>query len=375
MNRAGGGPRVSVYIGLHKTGSTALQRAFFEARIPLLHDGVLYPATNAAGQALMGAELAGRASQVPLTLAETEPHNSLAFRLIAEARDKGRVPPAHRSAPRAGAILEMIDAQAAAFDARHVVLVSEVFSGIPHRAPAALERLAAHFGGGEGLRFVCVVRRPDDLIASWTAQRIRFGRPIPVLDAPGDVPFLRTEFTEADRIVDTYRAAFPDCETVVRSYDEVRASGGAATDFAEVSSGIPTLHGRLAEQRANPSVPHALIDMGRRALEAGREARQGLAAYLIAAAERIGVPPNREVELYGTENRRLMHARFAALDASIQASCGRGPLFPALDEVLATRPRPAAQVTRDALGPLQADARRHLPPGPVRDAILAITPD
>lgn len=54
----------TIFIGHHKTGSTALQHALAVDAARLLSEGVLYPAVEFQGMAYLAAALAGRGGRL-----------------------------------------------------------------------------------------------------------------------------------------------------------------------------------------------------------------------------------------------------------------------------------------------------------------------
>jgi hypothetical protein len=66
-----------IYLGHHKTGSSALQEMFTRNADRLLANGILYPFVEPEGQAYVRALMAGGDPETDLTFKVKSPHNHI----------------------------------------------------------------------------------------------------------------------------------------------------------------------------------------------------------------------------------------------------------------------------------------------------------
>ena len=102
-------PALVIFMGHHKVGSSSLQRFLATNWLRLARDGVLYPSVEAQGLARNLAEsLQGAPLEAPGSVNIREPHNALAFKLIAEATGAA-VPEWHPKLPSASQMFRAVD--------------------------------------------------------------------------------------------------------------------------------------------------------------------------------------------------------------------------------------------------------------------------
>lgn len=253
--------RIWIHIGLHKTGSTALQRRLEASREFLLEAGLLYPET---------------ARYVPVA---TGKHDADAGHgLIARALRSGE--PRHAS--RLFAELRREIAQSGA---RHVLISSEMLCAPPLEPRiGALKALT----DDNDVRIVIYLRRPDLWVDSLyrehlTARARRERRDFALyLDEEAD------RLLDFERRIAVWAAAFGPDALRVRFYDDMRAAG---TDPAEdiLSLICPEAREKLAPPPAGPvnvSLARDHVDL-MRALHAvdglDRERRGAIIARLLAS--------------------------------------------------------------------------------------------
>jgi hypothetical protein len=138
-------PRLLLHIGMHKTGTTSLQRFFVRNRLILKHMGIDYPkAFDASGKRL-------------------PKHNDL-FLAISHEKDFGT---AH---PILGASAGRVDQLARNMESKRItVLSAEGFSG---ESPAFAEAFAP-LRGRFDIKVICFLRRQDDWAQSFYKQMVQ----------------------------------------------------------------------------------------------------------------------------------------------------------------------------------------------------------
>lgn len=345
---------VVLFIGHHKVGSSALQEFLSQNALALMRAGILYPAVEAEGMAInLRKALTGREVAETLPINAREAHNALAFRMLAERRPTGTVPPYHENLPGARHMLNTIAQQIEALEPRAVVLTAEVFANF--RRPL-VGRLAEFFKGSE-IRILVTLRRIDDYIAAWHGQRLRFGHKLLALSAGGlELYFKGIHFNYA-RMLEGWVEMMPEATFVLRDYKDVLAAGGSIADF-QAQSGLDFPDGLLPVDQANPSLHRGLVDIARRGnhlLEPHDAAT--LRRWLGRMAKHLDLPPSRQVELFGPAARAEMAARFAPIHQEIGRIAGRTPFFADIDKVGEVLPFDQAEVTAAALAQLQARKR------------------
>ncbi|MEI4473079.1 hypothetical protein [Frigidibacter sp. MR17.24] len=338
--------RVCLFIGHHKVGSTALQAFLSRNAGALARAGILYPPVESEGMAILLRQLADPEAPAQTSFNAREPHNALVFRMKHEALGAG-VPPWHPGLPSVHQMLLSIANQVRFLQPRAIILCAESFSTLADR-PALIDRLAQLFASAD-VSLHCTLRRPDRHLASWHAQRLRFGEAPEPLSGAGLDDYLDTIHVDYARVIEAWRAAFPRARLSLRRYDEVLAAGGSIEDF-RLESGLDFPDGLEAPERLNPSLHPALIAIGRRiTLQSAPGQAIPVIEALIEASSGLGDPAPREVELLGPANRARLAARFAPIAARLDAVAGRR-LFPDLDGLAQLRPVDEAQA-QEALLP------------------------
>jgi hypothetical protein len=138
-------PRLLLHIGMHKTGSTSLQRFFVRNRLPLRLLGIDYPeARDATGKRL-------------------PKHNDL-FHAISHEKDHGC---AH---PQLGPSMDLIGKLAHRVESNRTTVISA--EGLSGEHPA-FSRAFAPLRGRFDIRVVCFLRRQDDWAQSFYKQMVQ----------------------------------------------------------------------------------------------------------------------------------------------------------------------------------------------------------
>jgi hypothetical protein len=378
---AGRPPRLVLFIGHHKAGSSALQRFLSGNWLALARAGILYPAVESQGLSLtLAAALSGRETDGAPPMNLREAHNALAFRMISEVTG-APVPPWHPRLPHSAQMFAAIENQVAALRPQAVTLCSEVMSNFGAISPDLIARLRGLFPGAP-VRLLCTLRRPDEYLASWHGQRLKFGHRPPPLRADGLQGYWEGVHFDYRRLLEPWLEAFPEAELRLRDYGALRAAGGSVEDFAR-QSGLRFPRGLQPGRDANPSLPRATMEIARRAnAELEAEAAGRLRAHLIAARDRLPLPPDAEVEMFGADNRAELLARFRPIDAWLGEQAprrgldrlrpGRPGFFPDLEEAARPRPRPELEAAAEALAALRADRERARLPEAARDFLETV---
>ena len=350
-----------IFIGHHKVGSSALQDFLSRNALALLKAGVLYPMVESVGHAhMLHSALMGSDPVMPLPINAREAHNALAFRMLSEARGKNQVPAFHRNIPASRQMFAAIRNQIEVLQPETVVLCAEVFSNFGAVEPALIDRLGKLVGAAE-LRVICTLRRPDEYVASWQGQRLKFGHVPPALREVGVADYADTIHFDYALMLRAWLERLPQADFRFRNYRDVLKAGGSVEDFlAQADIAVPA--GLQAVGAANPSIPFALMEIARRANAAlpGRAARQ-FRDHLMARRDTLDLPGNAEVELFGAAHRADLLDRFAPVAAFLEETVGPGAFFPDLEAAREVRPTPELDAARAALDQLRSRAAPALP--------------
>lgn len=225
--------RLTLHIGMSKTGSTSIQAAFEEARLRLRAEGIDYLDLGRNHGRLIRVALRGRA--------ERSRHPALAALGIARASadyDPGRV----RAA---------IEAKFAAPRAPHVIVSGEGLYGLEPDEIAALGTLAArHF---RDVQVVVYVREPVGWAASRLQEAVKHGRTIDEqVDGLARDPARSPLLPRFRRQVGAYRDVFGAERVSIRPFEPARFAGGdLIADFC-TAIGRPELAGALGRTWNNP---------------------------------------------------------------------------------------------------------------------------
>jgi hypothetical protein len=213
-------------------------------------------------------------------------------------------------------------------------------------------RLRKAFEGSD-ITLMATLRRPDDYLVSWEGQRMRFGMSGAPLNSQKRLDSqARTVHLDYRLMLETWVKALPGATIVLRNYADVLNNGGSVKDFnAHCRVRLPT--GLTVVSSSNISNPVALSEIMRQANAALPTDQAALLRdEIIRLAPTLCLPPSRDIECYGRENRAYLHQLFQPSAAYLQDLTGT-PFFPDLDEMLNTKPVPMATATREALAQLR----------------------
>ncbi len=343
--------KLLLYIGHHKVGSTSLQAFFSQNWLALARAGILYPGVEAEGFAdHLQRGLNGRDSRALPPVNVREPHNALAFRMMSSVTKKP-MPPYHRNLPALGQMLKALRQQVRQMAPQTVVICSEVMANFGPLAPQLIDQLKAEFPQAE-FELYCALRRPDQYLASWHGQRLKFGHKVKALNDGGARAYEKGIHFNYKALLEPWIQRFPEARIHVRNYADVLAAGGSVEDFTRtVGMALPA--GLQQPERTNPSLPYASYEIMRRANHVlARPDQLELRKYLLKSARKL--PANTEVELFGAALRAELAEAFAATDRYLSQFAAGGAFFADLAQMRAPHPLPEAEALERSLGTLQA---------------------
>jgi len=348
--------KVILYIGHHKVGSTSLQNFLSQNSFRLLENGILYPATESEGFSYMLAKaVAGRDFNEHLPINIREPHNALAFRLMAQLENH-HIPPFHKAIPAPQQIKAILKNQFAILAPDTVLICSEVLANFGGAGPKLIDQLLEMLGDVE-LDIYCALRRPDDYLASWHGQRLKFGHKLKPLSEDALNGYVNSIHFNYQKMLAPWINRCPQARFHVRNYADILKSGGSIIDFMTTYDvGWPD--NMIPVERANPSIPVPLREIARRGNhDLSRDQAEDLRHFLMAQRRHLDLPPDRDVEVFGQANRQRMFDSFLPHEVFLRTATGAEAFFPDLEEMLETRPMPEVKAVAVALEQLTARAR------------------
>ncbi|MFZ3583822.1 hypothetical protein ACOI1H_16845 [Loktanella sp. DJP18] len=336
-----------IYLGHHKTGSSALQEMFTRNAGVLLADCILYPFVEPQGQAYARALLAGGDPDVGLTFKVKSPHNHIGYVMQTEALKGNFIPDRYQPLPTAAQMFQSIRDDLARTGAQTLLLCSEVFSHYGTRQPALVGQMLEALGIAD-VSLYMTLRRPDLHLGAWYSQMLKFGRRPRPLSAGGAADLYRTAHFNFEQALRPWADAVPGSRLFVHSYSEIMAAGGSEPHFTR-TFGIDTSRFTPAKGPVNPSIPYALYDL---VLRANRElpvpVARSMQKTLLAHRQRMTLPPNAEIEVFGSAVRAEMAKRFAPMQTYLGGLVGRSRFFDDIGVMSETHPVPLADVAGHA---------------------------
>ena len=291
--------RVWIHIGLPKTGTSAVQSSFADARATLREAGLLYPETGEVGGG----------------------HARLAWPFLSPTRKERADVKEKLDEAEAERLWDTLADEVSSAGAADTLLSSEYFSEIE---PHVLAGLAHRFSGG--VRVLVYLRSQDELIESGYNQEVKAG-------------LTSTEFRMPSRPVPSYdyatllgkwSEAFGRDNITVRLYDAAIAASGAERDVAAAIGLEPTTLERSTFV-ANPSLHPALVELQRR-LNALGEPRSALVPQLQSVVAASG---ERVPHLLSARQRRAILELYAESNQTVARDyfgIQNGQLFPQPDD-------------------------------------------
>lgn len=263
----------------------------------LARAGILFAPVTPQGLTHFNADACSDAPLRTPLLIDYMGHNALAYRMIAEAQPGFIFPPVHTPAhdpmPDAATVFAQIKNLADVMSARDLVFCSEDLARASLMVPTVPTRFAKHFGISDVV-LIATLRRPDDAIATWQTQRLRFGIPFAPLHTDPPEAWLGTVHFEYQAALEPWLQAFPNATLRLQSYTQLRAQGGSVESFGALSQ-LDLPEGLAPIPDSNSSLPYALLEIARQSLTAlpHQSARKFL-TYLEGAAGRLDLLPTPE---------------------------------------------------------------------------------
>lgn len=301
---------LTIHIGPHKTGTTAIQTAFAGAAATLRRRGVLYPRVNWMFPA----------------------QHRLAFALKGKPLPGGERPDATQELDALSRVLDR-------FGGRAVLLSSEEFFACP---PDAIARLHARVGPA---RIVTFLRKPDDFLLSCYNQKTK---------QPGNgfsVP--------VSRFIDDPRRIAPemDYRTCVTAWADVFGDEATRVELYEDGPPLARLRQLMGTGdlpcdppgRPNASVPGPVVELMRHAKAIGMDDRRQKRLFVRARDAFAASPP---FDISADDRAPILAAMESDLDC-LFARFGRANPYPAPAPSSAAPPPPNATI-RDAMRLLES---------------------
>jgi len=370
-----------IYFGHHKVGSTALQSFLFRNQTALMRQGILYPGAESQSMACTIAQLLGEtdlsetqktrlsaaAKEHPAPMNAREPHNALAFQMLAQAT-KNKPPKWHKGLPAVPQMIRAMEMQAKYLQPHSVLICSEVMSNFGAHHPELIDRVRDIFPAASPAIY-CVLRRPDEYLIAWHAQRLRFGHKVASLREGAALGYTGSIHFDYRKMVEPWVERFSDAPQHLRNYADVLETGGSVEDFF-ACNGLEMPPDPVEVGRTNESLPRAAMEIARRGNhdlppDEGRNLRQ----YLLNCGEHVTPIPNKEVEMFGADLRAELFKRFASIHAWLSEQTGQAAFFPDIDDMTRLRPVPEADATQDFLAQIPPQT---LPNDTLRDYIQAL---
>ena len=365
--------RTIFHIGLHKTGTTSLQRFLQVNQTVLAQNGILYPPTTPRGLARMLATSTGHlAPTAPHDPKDTWGHNALAYRLICEADPQRAFPPHLGPMPSGAMAFEIINQIAQQTQAHSLIFSSENFARLAIEAPTAVTRLKDHFGRSQ-TQLLCTIRRPDQAIEAWQTQSLSFPEPLPRLTDRGIADYLGSVHIAYPDILALWQTTFPGIDLHVTPYSETLASGGAVQHFA-TSANLTLPQGLHTSTNHNISLHPALFEIARLGKERldNREA-YFLRIWLAKIQHDLALPDKSQIEFLGPKNRADLARAFAPVHQRLSQITGRAAFFADIEDIAKSKPIPATKAAAAHLPSLKSHAAPSLPPSPHKTFLLGLS--
>ena len=340
--------RVILFIGHHKVGSTSLQDYLSRNSVALSRAGILYPYVDFEGMAHLAAFATGHvqpAGSLPINV--REPHNALAFRMMAELKGRS-VPAYHKRLPALAQMVNAINQQIRFSDPHTVILAAEVFANFNEADPELITQLAGYFPGAE-FTVVATLRRIDEYLASWHGQRLKFGHKPEPLHGAGTAGYFKGIHFNYRLMAEGWLKALPQAQVILRDYADVRKNGGSVNDFI-TQTGLQMPDGLASERRENDSIHRGIYEIVRRA-NAGLPAPVAgrLRNSLRQMTVRLNLPPSHDIELFGADNRARLLEQFQPIDSWLGEVMGTSGFFADLAQISVPGPCAEMEIYREAL--------------------------
>lgn len=340
--------KIVLFIGHHKVGSTSLQH-YLGAKAPsLLREGILYPAVEELGLARLASPFEVKLPS-RLMLNVNEAHNGLAFSILRRNSQKP-MPKIHRRLPAPEVMLERIRRQIELYKPKCLVLVSEVFSHFGRADSDAIQYLLSPFQS-EDITICAILRRPDEHLASWFAQRLRFGHSPPF---PKDAPLTKGIHLNYRQMIEPWLKDLPNARLTLMNYQDVLSKGGTTEHFLSIiGREHQVVDTRLTRKNVSPhSALFRIAHCANQALDP-KDATK-IFKTLENLGQELTLPPKDQIELFGAKKRKLLLRRFRPANEYL-SELTQKDFFPDLEQIGQPKPLAEIDVARRALAQIQSD--------------------
>uniref|UniRef100_UPI00351585B2 hypothetical protein n=1 Tax=Cognatishimia sp. TaxID=2211648 RepID=UPI00351585B2 len=206
-----------------------------------------------------------------------------------------------------------------------------------------------------------VFRPIDDYLVAWHGQRLKFGHALQPLRTEGASEHAGTIHFDYRKVLNGWRAAFPQAKVILRDYQDLCRSSGIVPDFL-ARTGLP--QGRhCGARRMNVSLHPALYEIQRRGnLELPPKRAARLRAFLVSQTPLLNLPGRREIEMFGAQRRRDIIQQFDPVNRALGDWVGRAEFFQDLKRRTRVRPIPELEAFKYALDRLCDTLPEDTPP-------------
>lgn len=340
--------KIVLFIGHHKVGSTSLQH-YLGAKAPsLLRDGILYPAVEELGLTRLASPFEVKLPS-RLMLNVNEAHNGLAFSILRRNSQKP-MPKIHRRLPAPDVMMERIRRQIERFKPKCLVLVSEVFSHFGSSDSDAIEYLLSPLQSDD-ITICAILRRPDQHLASWFAQRLRFGHAPPF---PKDAPLTKGIHLNYRLMIEPWLSKVPNARLILENYQDVLSKGGTTEHFLSVIGWENhDMKTRLTKKNVSP---HSALFRIAHCANQDLDPKNATKVFktLENLSQELALPPKDQIDLFGAKKRKLLLRRFWPANEYL-SELTQKDFFPDLEQIGQPKPLAEIDVARRALAQIQSD--------------------
>lgn len=357
--------KIILFIGHHKAGSTTLQAYLAQNWLKLWREKrILYPMVEFEGLAhVLKVAVDGGDMHGDLPINVREPHNTLAFKMIAEA-DGFKFPGFLPRPPRVNQMVRGLHHQVAYFEPETLIFCSEVLSNFGIMPGNLIQKLKDIFPDAD-YEIYLTLRRPDQYLAAWHGQRFRFGYKWGRFQGEVAQKYAKSFHFDYQKLLQPWREKIPEAVFHIRNYRAVLAAGGSCEDFTQqVGADFPS--DMVAVPRANESLPYAFYEIARQANRTfERPLASAMVHFLGETPAGRDVPANSEVEIFGQESRDFLADAFEPIHAYLGEVTGQAPFFDDIAEMRRAHPIPEMEAYRTALDRLIALPAKDRPVAPL----------
>lgn len=352
--------KIIIYIGHHKVGSTALQTYFAQNWLKFAQSGTLYPAVETKGFANnLRKALRSDEQAEELHFNVKEPHSALAYRMMADVSPRA-IPSQFEAVPGLPQMFNAIRNQVEALEPHTLILCSEAFANFGQVDPSLIQRLLKNLPEAKELQVYCALRRPDTYIMSWHGQRLKVGEKAGLLQDDGLKQYFDGIHFDYALLLRAWIKAIKPGELILRNYADILSEGGSTVDFVK-QVGLSLPDNLIQPTRANPSLPRSAYSIMYHANDdLSTDLAHRLSVYLQRHGKALSPVSDKDIELFGPEQRRTMRKNFEPIHRYLSKVSDSAGFFPDIDAVGDTLPVPEHEAGQQLLEALVAqDWREH----------------